>query len=190
MGEIFDFAAMPRLETSRLALREIDRERDLAALYQLFADERVALATDTGPFTEMADAEEVMAWFAAIFRAHQGLRWAISQREGDGDLIGTCGFNVWNRRNNSAEIGYDLRPEYWGRGLATEAVQAIIDWGFDRLALNRIQADVMVGNEASARVLNKLGFVEEGTQRQGGYWRGQYHDLRYFSLLRSDRELE
>lgn len=186
MAPTFEFESIPRLETDRLILREIDPEADLQALFDLFADERVALSTDTGPFTEMWEAEEVMDWFGAIFRARQGLRWAITVRDGDGSLIGTCGFNVWNRRNRSAEIGYDLMPDYWGRGIATEAVQRIISWGFKEMGLNRIQADAMVHNEASARVLEKLGFAEEGLQRQGGYWRNEFHDLRYFGLLRRD----
>lgn len=190
MGALFDFAAMPHLQTERLVLREIHPEHDLAAIYDLFADERVALSTDTGPFTEMWQAEEVMNWFAAIRRARQGLRWAITLREGDGSLIGTCGFNSWSRRNNSAGIGYDLMPEFWGRGIATEAVRAMLEWGFEHLALNRIQADVIVGNVTSGRVLQKLGFVAEGVQRAGGFWRGEYHDLRRFSLLRSDRSAE
>jgi len=184
LDNVFKFESMPQLETDRLTLREIDPARDLQAVYDLFADERVALSTDTGPFTEMWEAQEVVDWFGAIFTSHQGLRWAITLREGDGSMIGSCGFNIWNRRSNSAEIGYDLMPEHWGKGVATEAVRAIIDWGFQAMKLNRIQADVMVHNDGSARVLEKLGFVEEGLQRQGGFWRGGYHDLRYFGLLR------
>ncbi len=180
----FGFEAMPQLETQRLVLREINPAADLQALYDLFADDRVAMSTDTGPFTEMREAQEVMDWFGALFTSHQGLRWAITMREGDGSMIGTCGFNIWNRRNNSAEIGYDLNPEYWGRGIALEAVEAMIAWGFENMELNRIQADVMAHNDRSARVLEKLGFSHEGVQRQGGYWRDEYHDLHYFGLLR------
>lgn len=186
VSELFGFDGMPRIETERLALREIDPERDLNALYALFADPAVAMLTDTGPFTEMWEAEEVMTWFGAIFSAHQGLRWAITLRGGDDRLIGTCGFNIWNRRSNSAEIGYDLMPAHWGQGIVPEALQAMISWGFENLGLNRIQADVMVHNEGSARVLKKLGFTEEGLLRQSGYWRDEYHDLRYFGLLRQD----
>lgn len=186
VSEVFAFASVPVLGTERLTLRAIDPEGDLQALFDLFADERVALSTDTGPFTEMWEAQQVMDWFSAIFTSQQGLRWAITLRDGDGALIGTCGFNIWSRRNNSAEIGYDLMPDFWGRGIAPEAVGAMIEWGFEHMALNRIQADVMVDNGASARVLEKLGFKEEGLQRQGGYWRGEYHDLRYFGLLRED----
>lgn len=186
MSDLFAFDSVPELETDRLLLRAIRPEDDLQALFELFADPAVALSTDTGPFREVREAQEVMDWFGAIFTAKQGLRWAITQQEGDDSLIGTCGFNIWNRRTNSAEIGYDLMARYWGQGLASEAVRAMIDWGFAKLALNRIQADVMVHNAASARLLAKLGFTEEGLLREAGHWRGEYHDLRYFGLLRSD----
>lgn len=187
MADLYSFDRVPELETPRLVLREIDPIRDLDAVYELFADERVALNTDTGPFSDRSEAEEVVNWFGAIFRNGHGLRWAITEANSPNrDLIGTCGVNIWDRRNSSAEIGYDLMPDYWGRGIATEAVGAMVDWCFENLGLNRIQADVMVDNAASARVLRKLGFVEEGIQRQGGFWRGEYHDLRYFGLLRDD----
>ncbi len=187
MTGVFAFDAVPRLQTDRLVLRAIRPEDDLRALFDLFADPAVALSTDTGPFREIWEAQEVMDWFGTIFTAKQGMRWAITLNDGEGSLIGTCGFNIWNRRNNSAEIGYDLMARYWSQGLATEAVRAMIDWGFANLSLNRIQADVMVHNAFSARLLEKLGFTEEGLLRQAGYWRGEYHDLRYFGLLRSDR---
>lgn len=184
---LFDFQAMPTLVTARLVLRPIRPEEDLTAIYSLFADYRVARYTDTGPFTSESDAAEVMDWIEQIYHDKTGMRWAITIRDNnDGMLVGTCGYNVWGRRNNVAEIGYDLAHEYWGRGLMTEGLTAMLEFGFRHMALHRIEADVTVGNEASARVLDKLGFLEEGLLRQRGYWRGEYHDLRFFGLLRSE----
>jgi [ribosomal protein S5]-alanine N-acetyltransferase len=67
-------------------------------------------------------------------------------------------------------------------------MRAVIRFGFKEMALNRVEADVTPGNEASVRVLRKLGFVEEGLLRQRAYWKGRYHDLRFFSLLRNEFE--
>jgi len=186
MTERFDFAAIPRLQTDRLILRAISPERDLSALFELFADPQVAEYTDTGPFATMAEAAEVMAWISSIFDERRGLRWAVTASADDGTLIGTCGFNRWHRWNDSAEIGYDLARRHWGSGLMTEAVSAMIRFGFERMGLNRIEADVTVGNDRSARLLDKLGFEEEGVLRQRGFWKGAFHDLRLFSLLRQD----
>jgi [ribosomal protein S5]-alanine N-acetyltransferase len=183
---LFDFAMTPRLETERLVLRAVDPDGDLEALFDLFADPEVARFTDTGPFTDPAEAVEVVEWIAGLFASRRGLRWAITERDRGDVMIGTCGFNRWHRWNNSAEIGYDLARRCWGRGVMTEAVRAMVRFGFERMALNRVEADVTVGNEASARVLDRLGFHEEGTLRQRGLWKGSYHDVRLFSLLRDD----
>ena len=143
------------------------------------------METDTGPFTSISEAKELIDWIDGIFARRQGLRWAIADRADDA-LIGTCGFNIWNRRNRSAEIGYDLRSDRWGEGLATEAVGRMIQFGFEEMDLNRIQADTQLDNARSGRVLLKLGFREEGVLRQAGFWRNEYHDLRLYGLLRQD----
>lgn len=185
MTEVFDFAEMPVLTTSRLVLRDVRSTQDAAAVFDLFADPDVARSTDTGPFESDSEAVEVIDWIHGIFASGRGMRWAITMPPSD-DLIGTCGFNVWRQDNNSAVIGYDLMQRFWGKGIVPEALRAMLDFGFSDMALNRIEADVTVGNAASVRVLEKLGFHEEGLLRQAGHWRGEYHDLRLFSLLRSE----
>jgi len=179
---------MPTLETERLLLREVHPTSDLSSLYDLFADPRVAHHTDTGPFTSMDDASEVMAWIGEIFVDHRGLRWALCLGSDPDTLIGTAGFNQWDRGRNNAEIGYDLAHRFWGRGLMTEALEPVLAFGFDSMSLNRIEAEVTVGNDASARVLRKLGFQREGLLRERGYWKGAYHDVWLHSRLRSDSD--
>jgi ribosomal-protein-alanine N-acetyltransferase len=90
----------------------------------------------------------------------------------------------------NAVIGYDLMPEYWGNGYASEAVRAIIHAAFIGELwcgpLNRIQADTVPGNYASEVLLRNLGFMEEGLRRESGYWKNAFHDLKCFGLLRSE----
>ncbi len=186
MSDRFTFESMPRLESARLVLREADASRDLDGLFELFADPEVARFTDTGPFTTIDEAVEVMAWIRDIFARQRGMRWVIAPASAEERLIGTCGFNMWRTWNNSAEIGYDLARAHWGQGLMTEALNVVIRFGFERMGLNRVEADVTVGNDGSVKVLEKLGFHEEGVLRQRGFWKGDYHDLRLFSLLRAD----
>ncbi len=188
MSEVFDFGSMPTFETDRLVLRQIDSDSDLDALFQLFADPEVARYTDTGPFESPNEAVEVMEWIDGIFTQRQGMRWALILKAADDTLIGTAGYNQWHRSNNSAEIGYDLAQRYWGQGLMTEALEPLLAFGFEQMALNRIEADVTVGNEASMHVLTKLGFQREGLLRQRGFWKATYHDVWLFSLLRKDSQ--
>ena len=90
----------------------------------------------------------------------------------------------------SAVIGYDISSAFWGNGYATEALRAIIHYAFSGQLpctdLNRIQADTVPGNLASEAVLLKLGFKEEGLLRESGYWKGKFHDLKCFGLIRSE----
>jgi ribosomal-protein-alanine N-acetyltransferase len=72
----------------------------------------------------------------------------------------------------------------------TEALHSVIAYGFDHLRLNRIEAWVMPENRASSRVLEKLGFSSEGVLRERGFWKGTYHDLEMFSLLKRERKYE
>lgn len=186
MSLVFDFAEMPILHTERLLLRPLDRPRDEAGLFALFSSPDVTRFIDTGPFTAMEEVTSLANWMESIFVEKRGLRWVITRRSAPGELIGTCGFHYLRNHNNSAEIGYDLSSDHWGRGIMTEALRSMIDFGFDRLGAHRLEAGVTVGNDASARVLAKLGFIEEGITRAGGYWRNEYHDLRMFGLLLAD----
>ena len=89
-----------------------------------------------------------------------------------------------------AVIGYELIPEYWGKGLASEAIHAILNAGFTGALpcgpLNRIQADTVPGNHASEALLRRLGFKEEGLRRECGYWKNAFHDLKCFGLLQAE----
>jgi ribosomal-protein-alanine N-acetyltransferase len=107
-------------------------------------------------------------------------------RNGDDQLIGSCGFNAWNKRAFNGEIGYELLPEYWNNGYMTEAISAIVTYGFANLHLHRIEAWVVPGNVSSARVLQKTGFRSEGIMRDKGYWHGRFHDLQLFALLKTE----
>lgn len=87
------------------------------------------------------------------------------------------------------EIGYELDPAYWGEGIATQALSMVIQTCFKQdfpIKLNRITATTHIVNPASIAVLKKLGFEEEGVLREYGYWKGKYHTVRLFSLLRGD----
>jgi len=111
--------------------------------------------------------------------------WGIERKE-DPHLIGTCGYFHWNQPHHRAEIGYDLCPLSWGRGLMPEALQALLRYGFKSMDLNRIEAMTHTENQRSQRVLTKLGFQREGLLRELHYRDGLYNDQYQYSLLRRE----
>ncbi len=174
------FSEFPILETERLILREIVSS-DANALFELFSQEEVTRYYDLYPYETVAEAEAIIDFFADSFDSERGIRWGIARKE-DNQLIGTCGYV--SLRRFRGEIGYELNPNYWRHGYMSEAVQAIVNYGFNPLLLNRTEALVMTKNHASAGLLTKLGFQEEGTLRQYDYFKGAFHDMRIFSVLK------
>lgn len=187
---VFDFASFPLLRTDRLVLRQMTDD-DLAAVHAIFGDAescRYFTVQNCEPYATPEETKaNVLDWAAWAFAQGKGLRWGLTL-VADGLLIGTAGINWWDRDNHCAEIGYDLNRQYWGQGLMTEAVHAILRWGFAHMALHRIEADTTEGNFGSMRVLEKCGFVLEGTARERHFAQNRYwHNLRY-GLLRRDYE--
>jgi ribosomal-protein-alanine N-acetyltransferase len=175
------FERFPALATDRLHLRELCPE-DAPSLFEVFRDDEVTRYYDVETMTEVAPAAALVAFLQQRFASRVGIRWAIVERA-SGSFLGTIGFNSINQSANKSPLGYELGRAAWGRGFATEAVRAVVRFGHQELGLRRIEAAVMLGNEASARVLEKAGFIEEGLLRAYGYWKGSYHDLRMFSIL-------
>ena len=93
----------------------------------------------------------------------------------------------WNPDHRSASLGYVFDDAVWGHGYATEAVRAQLGWAFETLELNRVQAETDTRNAASARVLEKLGFVREGTLREDCVVNGEVSDSYVYGLLSRDR---
>jgi ribosomal-protein-alanine N-acetyltransferase len=176
------FATFPEIETERLLLREILPE-DAEAVYNILAHEEVTRFYDLATYTDREQAAELIDFFDESFELERAIRWGIARRADD-TLIGTCGY-VW-LRTFRGEIGYELHPDYWGQGYMREALDAILDFGFSELGLNRIEALVMVENSRSAKLLRALGFQEEGILRQHDFFKDQFHDMRLFALLADD----
>ena len=101
-------------------------------------------------------------------------------------LVGTIGLHTISDVNRSAEIAYDFAPSHWGRGLATRLCDTVAAWSFRALHLHRLQATVLVGNEASERVLARCGFRHEGLLRGFRMVRGTPGDFNLFSRLSTD----
>ncbi|HSI52189.1 MAG TPA: GNAT family protein [Ideonella sp.] len=175
----------PTLQTPRLRLREL-LPADAPAFFDIHRDADAMRWFGTDPLTELAEAEQVIEGFRTSREARQpGIRWGLQQLSDD-QLLGSCGLFRWNRGWRSCGLGYELAPAAQGQGLMREALQAVLGWGFEHWALNRVEAQVHPANQASLGLLQRLGFQREGRMRQAGFWQGAHRDLLLFSLLRED----
>jgi [ribosomal protein S5]-alanine N-acetyltransferase len=179
------FDVFPVLETERLRLRELSAA-DMSALFDIFSDQEVMRYYDVEPMTDISAAGDLVREMRERYTHRKGIRWAIDDKL-DGGLLGTIGFNRIDVISRAAVIGYEIGRPAWRRGFATEAVRAVVKFGHEALGAHRIEAAVMLGNEGSVRVLRKVGFDDEGVLAAHGHWKGQYHDLRMFSMRRAAR---
>jgi len=175
--------SFPKLHTDQLDLIQISQEH-LGDIFKLFSDRRVTQFYNITALTEELEAQKYLDWFSSRFADKTGIRWGISLK-GHSNIIGTLGFNNFIKRHR-ANLGYDLQADFWNKGYVTEALKAVIEFGFKTLDINRIEAEVMQGNTASERVLAKLGFKNEGILRAWMYWNDKHYDITMFSLLHSD----
>ena len=174
----------PTLHTSRLRLRPFVAA-DADALFALHSSARVLRYWDSPPWSDRARAGRFIASCHEMADEGTGARVAIDRRS-DGAFIGWCGLTRWNPEYRSASLGYVLADAAWGHGYGTEAARALAQWAFDTLDLNRLQAETDTRNAASARVLEKLGFVHEGTLREDCIVNGDVSSSWVFGLLRRD----
>jgi ribosomal-protein-alanine N-acetyltransferase len=158
------------IETSRLILRAM-REEDVAELLHVFADPKVMAAFASPPFDRVQMERWVRRNLDHQERYGCGLFSVILRA--NGLLIGDCGLEFIDLEGHQqAELGYDLRSDYWGQGLATEAARSMRDFAFESLRLPRLISLIRPGNVASRRVAEKIGMrLERGIDRSGRrYW--------------------
>jgi RimJ/RimL family protein N-acetyltransferase len=170
------------LTTERLKLRWLI-EDDVAGHYAVMSDPIVARYWSSEPWTGIGQAEKAIADAIAAYADGSVLRFGIELLS-TGELIGNAGLHHFFEQNRRCEIGYALASKHWGQGYATEALRAAIQYGFDALDLNRIEADIDPRNIGSARVLEKLGFRKEGYMPERWLVGGETADTAFYGLLR------
>jgi RimJ/RimL family protein N-acetyltransferase len=174
----------PTLLTARLRLRPF-ASSDEAALFSLQSNTYVLRYWDSPPWNDRSRAERFIATCRSMEEDGSGARLAID-RVSDNVFIGWCSLSRWNPEYRSASMGYCFDDAVWGHGYATEAGGALLKWAFDTLDLNRVQSETDTRNLASARVLEKLGFVREGTLREDCVVNGEVSDSWVYGLIRRE----
>ena len=175
---------MPELATPRLRIRKLTM-RDAQDIYRYSRDPEVARHVLWEAHRSIGDSRAYLRYMLRRYRAHEPASWGI-EYAATGRIIGTIGFMWIQQDNASAEVGYSLAHEYWNLGIMTEALGAVIQYGFDELHLNRIEAQHEITNPASGAVMRKCHMQKEGTLRSRLFNKGHYVDVDLYAILRKD----
>ena len=172
------------IETPRLLLREIN-PHVLKTLFSSYPDEQImqqlGLVTTEELATERSNFEQGVVTFKTSFK-----RFVMIEKE-SGKVVGKCGFHTWYILHSRAEMGYAITDEAMkGLGYMTEAIRALVKYGFEEMKLNRIEAFVGKENVPSLRLVRGMGFTEEGTLRSHYFKNGRMEDSICFSLLKDE----
>jgi [ribosomal protein S5]-alanine N-acetyltransferase len=175
------FTPFPVLSTPRLILRAL-RTSDLDDLYEYASDPEIDQHVPWEHYQNIDEARENLNEFLEEYEKDGLGAWDIEHRA-ENKLIGIINISIPHRINRRVELGYTISQAYWGKGYATEAVQAVIQFGFEKMKLVRIEAVVLPENLASARVLEKSGMQLEGVLHSYQIWKNKPCDLRMYAIV-------
>jgi len=177
---------LPQLPTHRLLLRRL-REDDADDLFAYASDPGVTATLTWDTHLSVDDSLEFIRTVVASYERDEGAVWAI-EHEPDRRVVGTISFNKLYQSGYVGEVGYALARPYWRQGLMTEALRAVLDYGFRHMGLRRIEATCRIDNIGSYRVMEKCGMGLDGVLRDARYVKGRLETIRLYSLLRRDYE--
>jgi ribosomal-protein-alanine N-acetyltransferase len=183
-----NFHPFKNLESDRLFLRRIDLG-DAAQMLALKGDAENMKFVPRPLITTMTEAEENIKMFDSKIESNEGINWAITLKHST-ELIGIIGLYKIDVQNFRSEIGYMILPEHQSKGITSEAVRLVLNYGFSDLHLHSIEAIVDPEHTASARVLEKNGFVKEGHLKENEYFDGRFWDSVIYSLLKRNFEAD
>ena len=178
------FLKTPQLETERLILRKI-KQSDAGDMFSYASLSCVTRYLSWSEHPDILHTKRYLAYLDTQYRAGRFFDFAIVDRA-SGRMIGTIGFVSFDETNAAAEAGYVLHPDFWGKGVMTEALSRLIRFGFEELSLHRIEASFMPANAASRRVMEKCGMTFEGIRRGARFVKGAYIDVGTCAILLED----
>jgi ribosomal-protein-alanine N-acetyltransferase len=178
-----NFIPFPELKTERLLLRKLTMD-DAEDIFFLRSDETVLEFVGKEPAATIKDAENFIKGINDDIDANELIMWGITLKDNPGKVIGSICYWRLLKQHYRAEIGYALHPEYWKKGLMKEAILKVLDYGYDTMQLNSIEARISPANIASAAILESTGFVREGYLKEEYFFRDKFFDTAIYSRLR------
>lgn len=177
------------LEGDAVTLRSVERD-DLDFIKRVMNDPRVwRPALDVNPTNH----EQVTGFFENVLSSEDGVHCLACDGEeplGVVSLTGSMYGPDETSRSRDAELAYWLAPEHHGQGYGSDAAARMVRYAFEDRNLRRVSACVGSFNEGSTALLESLGFEREGTLREAAWFRGEYHDMLWYGLLREDWRAE
>lgn len=186
MDKAFLFSKFPFIETSEITLRKIEKT-DLDNLYSIYSNENLFKYRPGLVKKNKSTVENMISHFERYFGKNKTIFLGICNNKDLKRIIGIAEIFDFDETVNMVTIGYTLNEDYWGQGFATKTVKALLNYLFNTIGVNRVQAFVMPSNIKSKNVLERNRFLKEGTIRQGTAWTGKgVIDLDLYSFLKSD----
>lgn len=179
---------LPEIKTNRLLLRQ-QQLTDAPMLYQLRTNTEVMRYIDRPRPKDVQESETFIQTINDNFHKDRNMIWAITLKANPDHMIGNLGFWRTDLANHRAEIGYMLHPDYWRRGILSEALTAVIDFGFNSIGYHTICANINPENEASRQLLLKHGFIKEAYFREDYYFNGRFLDSEIYGLLADGNQI-
>ena len=173
------------IETDRLILRRFAYTDDAAMLKYWIADEKIQSMYAEPIYTTKEAVKELLDKYISSYEKEDYYRWAVIEKKSR-ECIGQIAYFLVDNKNHFAEIEYCIGSNFQCQGYATEATKAIIAYGFDKMKLHKVQICTKSINEPSKRVIEKCGFVYEGTLRDYFYMDGEYVGRLYYSMLKNE----
>lgn len=186
MSENSLFSEFPLIKTSEISLRKIEKS-DLDDLHSIYSNKNLFKYRPSEAKKNRSTVENMISHFERDFNKRKTIFLGICLNEDLNKIVGVAEIFDFDAKVNMVTIGYTLNEDYFGKGIATKTVKALLDYLFNTIGVNRVQAYVMPNNIKSKNVLERNHFTKEGTIRQGAIWTGKgVVDLDLYSFLRSD----
>ncbi|MEE0858041.1 MAG: GNAT family protein [Acutalibacteraceae bacterium] len=175
------------IETERLILRRFEYTDDEAMLKYWVADEAIQSLYSEPVYSTKEDVRGLLDKYIGSYEKNDYYRWAVVEKT-TGECIGQIAYFLVDNKNHFAEIEYCIGSNFQCKGYATEATKSVIAYGFNEINLHKVQICTKTINTPSKRVIEKCGFVYEGTLRDYFYMNKEYVGRLYFSILRNEFE--
>jgi ribosomal-protein-alanine N-acetyltransferase len=178
------FRTIPTLETRRLILRKI-LPQDEDDMYEYSRDPETSKYLLWEPHASRSYTRAHIRYLQDAYNRASFFDWALIEKE-SGKMIGTCGFTEIYEREKRAEVGYVIAPQFHRRGFAPEALERVMEYGYNTLGLIKLSGRFMEDNEASRKILERFGFSDDTTKSESIYKRGKKQRILTYSLTKEE----